>query len=158
MKWFPDATHQTHKSQYWSRYWLCARSSMTQVGVNRQHWVKLKWRIVEIPIPLKLVPKGLIVKQVLILVQVMDRRREGSCFVHLFTYDFLVITVLLRYTIRKRNGRIFSDTKPNMMPSLNLHDYLWLYEMPISGHFLCEIWLFALTRYAPGVKGDERIL
>ena len=46
----------------------------------------------------------------------------------------------------------------------NKHDALiqfahfwWIYEMYVSGHFLCKIcWLFALTHYVPGSKGDER--
>ena len=48
----------------------------------------------------------------------------------------------------------------------NQHDALiqsaqfwWMYEMYVSGHFLCKIyWFFALTRYVPGSKVDERDL
>ena len=36
--------------------------------------------------------------------------------------------------------------------------FLGMYVAYVSGHFLCKIyWLFALTRYASGSKGDERI-
>ena len=51
----------------------------------------------------------------------------------------------------KSNGRFFSDTKINMMPSSNLYDFWWVHKMHASVHFLFKIyWLLALTRSAPG--------
>ena len=43
------------------------------------------------------------------------------------------------------------------MPSANLHNFWWMHEMYVSRHFFCKIdWLFVLTRYVPGPKGDDR--
>ena len=59
------------------------------------------------------------------------------------------------YTLRQK-AEFFKHTI-NMMPSSNLHNFLYIYEMYICGHFLGKIcWLLALTRYAPKSKVDER--
>ena len=51
----------------------------------------------------------------------------------------------------KSNGRFFSETKINMLPSSNLYDFWWVHKMHVSVHFVCKIyWFFALTRSAPG--------
>ena len=43
------------------------------------------------------------------------------------------------------------------MPSVNLHNFWWMYEMYVSGNFFCKIdIIFALTRYVPKPKGDDR--
>ena len=43
------------------------------------------------------------------------------------------------------------------MPSVNLHNFWWMYEMYVSGNFFCKIdRLFALNRYVPKPKGDDR--
>ena len=51
----------------------------------------------------------------------------------------------------KSNGRFFSDTKMNMMPSSNLYDFWWVHKMHVTVHFVQNILTFCINPFCTGV-------
>ena len=71
----------------------------------------------------------------------------GAChFIHVSQYT----------AFDKSNGHILRHKNQHALIQLQFWS---IYEMYVSSHFLCKIyWLFALTHYAPGSKGDVLFL
>ena len=59
----------------------------------------------------------------------------------------------------KSNGRFFSETSINMMPSSNLYDFWWVHKMYASVHFLCKIyWFFCIDPFCTGVLNAVSVM
>ena len=74
------------------------------------------------------------------------------CITSLFSKVYTICTWWHLHHSDRSNGRFF-QTQNNTIPSSNVHNFWWIYEMYVSGHVLRKI--FALTRYASGYKCDE---
>ena len=61
--------------------------------------------------------------------------------VDLHDYNFRNANDVYIYTpFAKSNGRFFSDTEINMMPSSNLYDFWLVHKMHVAVHFMCKIY------------------
>ena len=63
----------------------------------------------------------------------------------------------ITYALRQKLRPTFSDTKINMMPSSNLHNFLRFMKCMLVVLSYENILTLALNRYVPKSKGDERI-